>query len=198
MAYLPEIMDNYTSGSQPPPHSPQTVGSPAITTEMGPQPSALSQSVSAEPAETSPDARLEKEYHKDKVRTDTSAKDKEANDSSGDEDSSSRGRQKSREKKHYRKNSNVSASDTDRGSGKETAASSSKTPPPRKLKTFEPLQRKKEEESMLFHCYVYPDLLSLAKMWCDRSKGRPRANRHHHRTGRRKDHCQEGPRASQY
>ncbi|KAL9605887.1 MAG: hypothetical protein Q9179_000951 [Wetmoreana sp. 5 TL-2023] len=92
----------------------------------------------------SPDARLEKEYHREQVRTDMAGKGDEAKDNSGDEAPSSRGRQRSREKKQYRKDSNVSASDTEGTSGKEASTSSSKKPPPRKLKTFEPLREKEE------------------------------------------------------
>ncbi|KAL8730292.1 MAG: hypothetical protein Q9166_004175 [cf. Caloplaca sp. 2 TL-2023] len=92
----------------------------------------------------SPDARLEKEYHREKVRKDGTEDNAEGRISSSDEDSSLRGRQRSREKKQYRKQSNTSASDTDGGSAKDTTASGSKKPPPRKLKTFEPLREKYE------------------------------------------------------
>ncbi|KAL8660782.1 MAG: hypothetical protein Q9202_006204 [Teloschistes flavicans] len=92
----------------------------------------------------SPDARLEKEYHRDKVRTDIRKKGDESKDNSSDENSSSRGRQRNREKKQYRKVASVSASDTDRGSGKEIEGSASNKPPLRKWKTFEPLREKEE------------------------------------------------------
>ncbi|KAL8659904.1 MAG: hypothetical protein Q9226_000198 [Calogaya cf. arnoldii] len=91
----------------------------------------------------SPDARLEKDYHRDKERNDGTKNDDTDPGSSSDEDSSSRGRQRDREKKHYRKESTASASDTDGGSAKETTTSSGKKPP-RKLKTFEPLREKEE------------------------------------------------------
>ena len=145
-------MDSRTLSSESSPLSPPLQGENSTTTtaDMVPAPpSPLSKSVSAEPEEGSPDTRLEKEYHTDKVGTDESKEGNEAEDISGDFSPSARGWQKSREKKHYRKDSNVSASDTEGGgSGKETGKSSSKAPP-RKLKTFEPLLRKKEEESML-------------------------------------------------
>ncbi|KAL8768357.1 MAG: hypothetical protein Q9209_005391 [Squamulea sp. 1 TL-2023] len=92
----------------------------------------------------SPDARLEKEYHREKVRSDGTKNDDEDKDTSSGEDSSSRGRQRSREKKQYRKESNASASDTDGGTTKETASSNGKKTPQRKLKTFEPLREKEE------------------------------------------------------
>lgn len=108
--------------------------------EPDPIPSSLIPNLSGH---NSPDARLEKEYHRDKKgETGTEVGD-ESRDSSTDEESGSRGRQRSREKKHYRKDSNVSASDTDGASANETSASSSKKPP-RKLKTFEPLRKKYE------------------------------------------------------
>ncbi|KAL8982388.1 MAG: hypothetical protein Q9205_003087 [Flavoplaca limonia] len=93
----------------------------------------------------SPDARLEKEYHREKERDENTTDHYEDQGSSDDDDSSSRGRQRSREKKHYRKESNASASDTDRGSAKETTTISGKKPAPRKLKTFEPLREKEEK-----------------------------------------------------
>ncbi|KAI4238910.1 MAG: hypothetical protein LQ349_000752 [Xanthoria aureola] len=92
----------------------------------------------------SPDARLEKEYHREKERNDEITNNDRDRGSSSDEDSTSRGRQRNREKKQYRKESHTPASDTDAGSSKETTTSSGKTPPPRKLKTFEPLREKKE------------------------------------------------------
>lgn len=95
---------------------------------------------------TSPDARLEKDYHKEKATERRTDSDGNYKDSSGDEDTGSRGRQRSREQKHYRKGSNVSASDTDGGNATETSVSGHKKPP-RKLKTFEPLQRKEEERA---------------------------------------------------
>ncbi|KAL8642985.1 MAG: hypothetical protein Q9228_000384 [Teloschistes exilis] len=97
----------------------------------------------------SPDARLEKEYHRDKVRTDIKKKGDEAKDGSSDENSSSRGRQRNREKKQYRKATNASTSDTDGGSGKETEGSERKKPPSRKWKTFEPLREKEERAKAL-------------------------------------------------
>lgn len=104
----------------------------------------------------SPDARLEKEYHRDKVRTDIRKKGDESKDNSSDENSSSRGRQRNREKKQYRKVASVSASDTDRGSGKEIEGSASNKPTPRKWKTFEPLREK--EERMSFYYIKRPAL----------------------------------------
>ncbi|KAL8788105.1 MAG: hypothetical protein Q9213_001863 [Squamulea squamosa] len=92
----------------------------------------------------SPDARLEKEYHREKVRSDGTKNGDEDKDTSSGEDSSPRGRQRNREKKKYRKESNASASGTDGGTTKETATSGSKKTPPRKLKTFEPLREKEE------------------------------------------------------
>ena len=92
----------------------------------------------------SPDSRLEKEYHKEKERDESTTDNYEDQGSSDDDDSSSRGRQKSREKKHYRRESDASATDTDRGNAKETPTISGKKPPPRKLKTFEPLREKEE------------------------------------------------------
>lgn len=92
----------------------------------------------------SPDARLKKDYHKDKTGERGTNSDKEYK-SSGDE-SDSRGRQKSREKKHYRKDSNISASDTDGTSANETSTGKK---PPRKLKTFEPLREKQESKFVL-------------------------------------------------
>ncbi|KAL8803156.1 MAG: hypothetical protein Q9182_003328 [Xanthomendoza sp. 2 TL-2023] len=92
----------------------------------------------------SPDARLEKEYHREKVRSDGAKDDGQAKGDSSDEDSGSRGRQRSREKKQYRKESNASASDTDGGNAKGATARGSGKPPPRKLKTFEPLREKEE------------------------------------------------------
>lgn len=95
----------------------------------------------------SPDARLEKEYHREKERNDEITNNDRDRGSSSDEDSTSRGRQRNREKKQYRKESHTSASDTEAGGSKETTTSSGKTPPPRKLKTFEPLREKKESTS---------------------------------------------------
>ena len=102
--------------------------------------------------DTSPDARLEKDYHKSKMRkegaVDSTDEDRRS-DSSEDQDksSSSRGRQMNREKKEYRRDSNVSASDTDVGSGKERSTSGGiRKVPPRKLKTFEPLREKEESK----------------------------------------------------
>ncbi|KAL8970860.1 MAG: hypothetical protein Q9183_001326 [Haloplaca sp. 2 TL-2023] len=142
-------MDSRTPNAESSPLSTPLQGENSTTTtaDMVPAPpSPLSKSVSAEPGEGSPDTRLEKEYHTEKVGTDESKEVNEAGDISGNISPSARGWQKSREKKHYRKDSNVSASDTEGGgSGKETGKSSSKAPP-RKLKTFEPLLRKKEEE----------------------------------------------------
>ncbi|KAL9005542.1 MAG: hypothetical protein Q9188_001703 [Gyalolechia gomerana] len=113
-----------------------------IVQEREPGPVSVSTS-SALSGNTSPDARMEKEYHRDKIGERETNSDNECQESSGEEESGSRGRQKSREKKHYRKESNVSASDTDGTSANETSASSSKKPP-RKLKTFEPLREKEE------------------------------------------------------
>ncbi|KAL8681240.1 MAG: hypothetical protein Q9186_002618 [Xanthomendoza sp. 1 TL-2023] len=93
---------------------------------------------------SSPDARLEKEYHREKVRSDGTKDDGQAKGDSSGEDSGSRGRQKSREKKQYRKESNASASDTDGGSAKGATANGSGKTLPRKLKTFEPLREKEE------------------------------------------------------
>ncbi|KAL8757584.1 MAG: hypothetical protein Q9199_002115 [Rusavskia elegans] len=92
----------------------------------------------------SPDARLEKEYHREKEKNDGIKNDDRDKGCSSDENSSSRGRQRNREKKQYRKESNASASDTDGGSAKEITTSSGKKPTPRKLKTFEPLREKEE------------------------------------------------------
>ncbi|KAL9603141.1 MAG: hypothetical protein Q9219_001344 [cf. Caloplaca sp. 3 TL-2023] len=91
----------------------------------------------------SPDARLEKDYHRDRTGETGIDSGADNRDSSGDEESDSRGRQKDREKKHYRKESNVSASDTEGTSTTEVSTSSAKKPP-RKLKTFEPLREKQE------------------------------------------------------
>lgn len=99
----------------------------------------------------SPDARLEKEYHREKVRKDGIENDDDYKASSSDEDSNTRGRQRGREKKQYRKDSNPSASDTDGGSAKKISTSSSKKPPSRKLKTFEPLREKEESMSSGHH-----------------------------------------------
>ncbi|KAL8694383.1 MAG: hypothetical protein Q9218_000949 [Villophora microphyllina] len=142
------------SGSKPPTVQGQTlqeesepsVGSiPAVAHGQEPDPT----SGSGLSGDDSPDARLEKDYHRDKVRMDTTKIGDEAKGGSSDEDSSSRGRQRNREKKQYRKESNVSASDTDGGSGKETEGSDSKKPPPRKWKTFEPLREKEERAKVL-------------------------------------------------
>ncbi|KAI4143713.1 MAG: hypothetical protein L6R39_004471 [Caloplaca ligustica] len=96
---------------------------------------------------TSPDARLEKDYHREKATEERTAGEETDRDSSGDEDEGSRGRQPDRKKKHYRKDSNVStASDTDGGSNAETLVGSARKPP-RKLKTFEPLRKKEEERA---------------------------------------------------
>lgn len=95
----------------------------------------------------SPDARLEKEYHREKEKNDGIKNDDRDKGCSSDENSSSRGRQRNREKKQYRKESNASASDTDGGSAKEITTSSGKKPTPRKLKTFEPLREKEESMS---------------------------------------------------
>ncbi|KAL8674728.1 MAG: hypothetical protein Q9168_000886 [Polycauliona sp. 1 TL-2023] len=92
----------------------------------------------------SPDARLEKEYHRERESNDGIKHDATDQGSSTDEGSSSRGRQMNREKKHYRKESTASASDTDGGSAKETATAKGKNPQPRRLKTFEPLRDKEE------------------------------------------------------
>ena len=91
----------------------------------------------------SPDARLEKDYYKEKTSKSVTELGNDKKHSSDDEESGSRGRQKSREKKHYRRESNVSASDTDGASANEHSASEIKKPP-RKLKTFEPLREKEE------------------------------------------------------
>ncbi|KAL8858066.1 MAG: hypothetical protein Q9178_005391 [Gyalolechia marmorata] len=100
---------------------------------------------SAVDGDNSPDARLEKEYHREKVREDGIKNDDDYVASSSDEDSNTRGRQRGREKKQYRKDSNPPASDTDGGRAKKISTSSSKKPPPRKLKTFEPLREKEEK-----------------------------------------------------
>lgn len=97
----------------------------------------------------SPDASLEKDYHREKVaglRTDADSGDDYKDSSEDEDDGGSRGRQKNREKKHYRKVSDVSVSDTDGGSATEASVNDIKKPP-RKLKTFEPLQKKKEERA---------------------------------------------------
>ncbi|KAL8937979.1 MAG: hypothetical protein Q9216_004145 [Gyalolechia sp. 2 TL-2023] len=110
--------------------------------EREPNPVPVSASSALE-GNISPDARMEKEYHRDKMGEHGTISNNECNENSGQEESGPRGRQKSREKKHYRKESNVSPSDTDGTSATETTASSIKKPP-RKLKTFEPLREKEE------------------------------------------------------
>ncbi|KAL8899629.1 MAG: hypothetical protein Q9207_006097 [Kuettlingeria erythrocarpa] len=96
--------------------------------------------------DTSVEASLEKEYHKENAVERPSEIVEKHKGSFEDDEVGVSSHEGSHEKRHHRKVSSVSTSDTDGA-----FASATDTPanqkPPRKLKTFEPLQRKKEERA---------------------------------------------------